>query len=104
MRNSILCQKRISLQLYIGEIIVRNREHFIHKSHRKQFFGLTHPTAADLPSISIANTMHSEDSLFPNKHLWPLLLFFWLKWAGYLAVAGLNLLAQISDRISPFGV
>ena len=24
--------------------------------------------------------------------------------AGYLAVAGLNLLAQISDRISPFGV
>ena len=23
---------------------------------------------------------------------------FWLKWAGYLAVAGLNLLAQLSDR------
>ena len=33
-----------------------------------------------------------------------LLLVFWLKWAGYLAVAGLNLLAQISDRISPDGV
>ena len=34
-----------------------------------------------------------------SKHLWlPLLLFFWLKWAGYLAVAGLNLLAQISER------
>ena len=47
---------------------------------------------------------HSEESLFPNKHLCPLLLIFWLKWAGYLAVAGLNLLAQISDRISPFGV
>ena len=31
------------------------------------------------------------------------LIFFWLKWAGYLAVAGLNLLAQISDR-SPFDV
>ena len=29
---------------------------------------------------------------------------FWLTWAGNLAVAGLNLLAQISDRISPFGV
>ena len=29
---------------------------------------------------------------------------FWLKFAGYLAIAGLNLLAQISDRISPFGV
>ena len=29
---------------------------------------------------------------------------FWLKWAGYLAVAGLNLLAQISDKISPGSV
>ena len=47
---------------------------------------------------------HSEKSLFPNICGLPLLLFFWLKWAGYLAVAGLNLLAQISDRISPFGV
>ena len=63
MRNSILCQKRISLQLYIGDIIVRNREHFIHKSHRKQFFGLTHPTAADLPSILIANAMGRLGSL-----------------------------------------
>ena len=27
--------------------------------------------------------------------------FVWLKWAGYLAVAGQNLLTQISDRISP---
>ena len=33
-----------------------------------------------------------------------IVIVFWLKWAGYLAVAGLNLLAQISDRISPFGV
>ena len=47
---------------------------------------------------------HSEESLFPNICGLPLLLFFWLKWAGYLAVAGLNLLAQISDRISHFGV
>ena len=62
----------------------------------------------DTISPSVLNAVfishHSEESLFPNKHLWPLLLFFWLKWAGYLAVAGLNLLAQISDRISPFGV
>ena len=29
---------------------------------------------------------------------------FWLKWVGYLAVTGLNLLAQISDRISPGSV
>ena len=47
---------------------------------------------------------HSEESLFPNKLLWPLLLFFWLKWAGYLAVTVLNLLAQSSDRRSPYGV
>ena len=40
-----------------------------------------------------------------SKHLWfANVNVFWLKWAGYLAVAGLNLLAQISDRISPFGV
>ena len=32
--------------------------------------------------------MHSEESLFPYKHRWSLLLFFWLKWAGYLAVSG----------------
>ena len=48
--------------------------------------------------------LHSGKSLFPNICGLPLLLFFWLKWAGYLAVAGLNLLAQISDRISPYGV
>ena len=48
--------------------------------------------------------MHSGESLFPNICGLPLLLFFWLKWAGYLAVAGLNLLAQISDRISPDSV
>ena len=50
-----------------------------------------------------SNPNHGEESLFSNKLLWPL-LFFGLKWAEYLAVAGLNLLAQISDRISPFGV
>ena len=33
-----------------------------------------------------------------------LVIVVWLKWVEYLAVAGLNLLAQISDRISPFGV
>ena len=49
-------------------------------------------------------TLHSGKSLFPNICGLPLLLFFWLKWAGCLAVAGLNLLAQISDRISPSGV
>ena len=44
------------------------------------------------------------DSPF-SKHLWvALVVVFWLKWARYLAVAGLNLLAQISDRISHFGV
>ena len=33
-----------------------------------------------------------------------IVILFWLKWARYLAVAGLNLLAQLSDRRSPFGV
>ena len=42
--------------------------------------------------------------VFSNKYLWPIVFVFCLKWAGYLAVASLNLLAQISDRISPFGV
>ena len=27
-----------------------------------------------------------------------IVILFWLKWAGYLAVAGLNLLAQLSDK------
>ena len=48
--------------------------------------------------------LHSEESLFPNICGLPLLLFIWLKWARYLAVAGLNLLAQISDTRSPSGV
>ena len=33
-----------------------------------------------------------------------IVIVFWLKWAEYLAVAGLNLLAQLSDRRSPYGV
>ena len=33
-----------------------------------------------------------------------IVILFWLKWAGYLAVAGLYLLAQISDWISPDSV
>ena len=46
----------------------------------------------------VVNKGHNVESLFPNKHLWPLLLFFWgLKWTGYLAVAGLNLLAQSTN-------
>ena len=42
--------------------------------------------------------------VFFSKLLWPLLLFSWLKWARYLAVAGLNLLPLLFDRVSPFGV
>ena len=44
-----------------------------------------------------------EESFFPKTSV-AIVILFWLKWAGYLAVAGLNLLAQISDRISPYGV
>ena len=44
-----------------------------------------------------------EESFFPKTSV-AIVILFWLKWAGYLAMAGLNLLAQISDRISPSGV
>ena len=44
-----------------------------------------------------------EESFFPKTSV-AIVILFWLKWAGYLAMAGLNLLAQISDRISPYGV
>ena len=40
---------------------------------------------------------------FPKTSV-TIVILFWLKWAGYLAMAGLNLVAQISDRISPDGV
>jgi len=40
-----------------------------------------------------------------SKHLWIAFVVVFLAEMGrYLAVAGLNLLAQISDRISPYGV
>ena len=47
---------------------------------------------------------HSGKSLFFPKTSVAIVILFWLKWAGYLAVAGLNLLAQLSDRRSPYGV
>ena len=43
-----------------------------------------------------------EEYFFPKTSV--AIILFWLKWAEYLAVAGLNLLAQLSDRISPYGV
>ena len=48
--------------------------------------------------------VHSGKSLFSQKLLVANVILFWLKWAVYLAVAGLNLVAQLSDRISPYGV
>ena len=47
---------------------------------------------------------HSGKSLFFPKTSVAIVILFWLEWAGYLAMAGLNLLAQLSDRISPYGV
>ena len=44
-----------------------------------------------------------EESFFPKTSV-AIVILFWLKWAGYLAMAALNLLAQLSDRISPYGV
>ena len=50
--------------------------------------------------------LHKVESLLPNSVLCHCYCFFGWNghWAGYLAVAGLNLLAQISDRISPGSV
>ena len=44
-----------------------------------------------------------EEPFFPKTSV-AIVILFWLKWAGYLAMAGLNLLAQISDRTSPGSV
>ena len=57
-------------------------------------------------SCYLPNFHHSaqwEESFFPKTSV-AIVILFWLKWAGYLAVAGLNLLAQLSDRRSPYGV
>ena len=48
-------------------------------------------------------TDHSGKSLFSQNFCGHFFSFL-LKWAGYLAVTGLNLLAQSSDRRSPYGV
>ena len=48
--------------------------------------------------------IHSGKSLFLPKTSVAIVILFWLKWAGYPAVAGLNLLAQLSERNSPYGV
>ena len=48
-------------------------------------------------------TAQWEESFFPKTSV-AIVFLFWLKWAGYLALAGLNLLAQLSDRSSPYGV
>ena len=44
-----------------------------------------------------------EESFFPKTSV-AIVILFWLKWARYLAVAGLNLLPLLSDGLSPFGV
>ena len=56
-----------------------------------------------LVEVHISQMEHWEKFFFQTCGL-PLLLFFWLKWAGYLAVAGLNLPPLLPDRVSPFGL
>ena len=53
--------------------------------------------------VRVPNKAQWGESFF--KHLcFAIVIVFWLKWAGYLAVAGLNPLPLLSDRVSPFGV
>ena len=54
------------------------------------------------PGLFLARSQW-EESFFPKTSV-AVVILFWLKRAGYLAMAGLNLLAQLSDRISPSGV
>ena len=56
-----------------------------------------------LHSLHVFAQAQWEESFFPKTSV-AIVILYWLKWAGYLAVAGLNLLAQLPDRISPFGV
>ena len=49
-----------------------------------------------------ALVVHSGKSLFFPKTSVAVVILFWLKWAGFFAVADLNLLAQLSDRRSPY--
>ena len=76
--------------------------------------GERHGEKCFLPGLSIRNMRYIahaglspntqwEESFFPKTSV-TIVILFWLKWAGYLAVAGLNLLAQLSDRRSPYGV
>ena len=53
---------------------------------------------------TIIDWLHTVRRVFFQTLCFAIVIVFWLKWTGYLAVAGLNLLAQKSDRISPFGV
>ena len=53
--------------------------------------------------MHIIQKAHSGESLF-FQTCGSIVIVFWLKWAGYLAVAGLNLVPLLSDKVSPFGV
>ena len=65
------------------------------------FSGLWPRYGFSIPMVSYHRTVGRV--FFPKTSV-TIVILFWLKWAGYLAVAGLNLLAQLSDRISPYGV
>ena len=53
--------------------------------------------------VMVHKSTQWKESFFSKTSV-AIVILFWLNWAGYLAVAGLNLLAQLSDRISPSGV
>ena len=65
-----------------------------------------------LPTVKVRPVMYRHQSVFLydptpqweesfSKHLWFAFVIgvFWLKWAGYLVVAGLNLHTLLSYRI-----
>ena len=72
----------------------------------KSSFTVSQPLALWKDGNNTILTSHKaqwEESFFPKTSV-AIVILFWLKWAGYVAVAGLNLLAQLPDRRSPYGV
>ena len=79
-----------------SDVLVVNQAQIV-KFHRRSM----HSEREGL--VILAQTLQWGESF--SKHLWfAIVIVFLAEMGRILAVAGLNLLAQISDRISPFDV
>ena len=95
-------KKNASFDLFFSEII----ENVPEDSEKSLFLSISETQYSSSQSLTINFDSYAtqwEESFFPKTSV-AIVILFWLKWAGYLAVAGLNLLAQLFNRRSPFGV